>query len=165
MKTTLFSLVAAFGLAAFLPAQDAKPAPTAAELETKFKETLTSCTMSGHSCTVKDGQLGPERADQYHIVSVEKSGGDNWIINARMKYGKQEIVVPIPVQVKWAGDTAVIIVDDLRIPGAAGYSNSAYTARVLIHGNTYAGTWSGGDHGGMLNGLIGPDKTINPEAK
>lgn len=162
MKAALFSFLS---LAAFLPAQDAKPTPSAAELEKKFKETLTACTMSGHSCTVKEGQLGPERADQYHIVSVEKTSGDNWTLNARMKYGGQEIVVPIPVQVKWAGDTAVIIVNDLRFPGAAGYSGTAYTARVLIHGNTYAGTWSGGDHGGMLNGLIGPDKSINPEAK
>lgn len=162
MKAALFSLLS---FAAFLHAQDAKPGPSPAELEAKFKETLTACTMSGHSCTVKDGQLGPERADQYHLVSVEKTVGDQWTLNARMKYGGQEIVVPIPVQVKWAGDTAVIIVDDLRFPGAAGYSGKAYTARVLIHGHTYAGTWSGGDHGGMLNGLIGPDKSINPEAK
>jgi len=53
------------------------------------------------------------------------------------------------VHVKWAGDTPVIVLDKVGIPGAASYS-----ARVLIYEKTYAGTWSGGDHGGLLNGVI-----------
>jgi hypothetical protein len=51
--------------------------------------------------------------------------------------------------VLWAGDTAVISLTDLAIPGVG-----TYTARVLVHGDTYAGTWSGGEHAGLLNGVI-----------
>jgi hypothetical protein len=51
--------------------------------------------------------------------------------------------------VKWAGDTAVIILDQIALPGGG-----VYSARVMVYGNTYAGTWSGGDHGGLLNGVI-----------
>jgi hypothetical protein len=43
--------------------------------------------------------------------------------------------------VKWAGDTPVIIVDNIGFPGTAKYS-----ARVMIFGDTYSGTWSAGDH-------------------
>jgi hypothetical protein len=60
-----------------------------------------------------------------------------------------DLVAPIPVQVKWAGDTPVIIVDNIAIPGGGSYS-----ARLLIYEKTYAGTWSGGDHRGLMNGLI-----------
>jgi hypothetical protein len=52
-------------------------------------------------------------------------------------------------QVKWAGDTAVIIVDDFALPGS-----STYSARVMVYEQTYAGTWSAGDHGGLLSGVI-----------
>ena len=77
------------------------------------------------------------------IVSVTKQDGDNWLINARMKYGDSEIVAPIPAQVKWAGDTPVICITNLTIPGGG-----TYNARVLIYEHTYAGTWSGKDRGG-----------------
>jgi hypothetical protein len=57
------------------------------------------------------------------------------------------------VEVKWAGDTAVIIVDKLQYPGGGTYS-----ARVLFYEHTYAGTWSGGDHGGLMSGVITNEK-------
>jgi len=66
-----------------------------------------------------------------------------------MQFRGKEVSVPVPVQVKWAGDTPVIILDKVTIPGMGTYS-----ARVLVYEKTYAGTWSAGDHGGMLHGLI-----------
>lgn len=54
------------------------------------------------------------------------------------------------MQVKWAGDTPVITLDDVGMPG----DKSAYSARVLVYDKTYAGTWSGGGHAGLLNGVI-----------
>jgi len=57
------------------------------------------------------------------------------------------------VQVKWAGDTPVITLDNVGIPGG-----NSYSARVLIYNKTYAGTWSGGDHAGLLNGVITNEK-------
>jgi hypothetical protein len=130
-----------------------KPKLTPEELEAKFKTTLTKATLAGRWCSIKDGQLGLEKEDKYTIISVNKVGGDVWMINARIQYGKKDITAPIPVQVKWAGDTPVIIVDDVGVPGSGNYS-----ARVMIYDNTYAGTWTGGDHGGLLNGVITQQK-------
>ncbi|HEY2573311.1 MAG TPA: hypothetical protein VGH65_04550, partial [Verrucomicrobiaceae bacterium] len=90
-----------------------KTAPTQDELEAKFKAALTEATLNGRWCGIKDGQLSPERDEKYTIVSVSRVSGDNWLINARLKYGEREIVAPIPAQVKWAGDTPVICVTDL----------------------------------------------------
>ena len=153
MNTRMLRLASATLLffATSIRAQDSKSAEA---LEAQFKATMTEVTMAGRSCSLKDGVLGPDKEDQYHIVSVEKTGVDSWVVNARMQYGKREIVAPIPVKVKWAGDTAVMIIDQLQIPGPKGYAGTAYSARVLIHENSYAGTWSGGDHGGLLSGVI-----------
>ena len=136
------------------PAGSSKAQPSAAELESKFKATLTEATMRGRWCMLRDGQLGPDKEEKYSISSVEKTGENNWTINARIEYGTFSFVAPVPVQVKWAGDTPVIIVDNIGFPGTGKYS-----ARVMIYGNTYAGTWSGGDHGGLLHGVITRGKT------
>ena len=130
-----------------------KPKRSAEELEKIFKDTLTKATMSGRWCGLKDGQLGPDKEDKYSIVGAVKIGGDKWLIHTRIQFNKQEIVAPIPVEVKWAGDTPVITVDNLQYPGGGTYS-----ARVLIYDHTYAGTWSGGDHAGLMNGVITNEK-------
>lgn len=135
------------------PAKPAKPKLSQDELEAAFKATLTRATLSGRWCGIKDGKLTPEKDDKYTIVSVSKLGGEAWIINARIQYGNKDFVAPIPVQVKWAGDTPVITLDEVGLPGG-----QAYSARVLIYEKTYAGTWSGGDHAGLLNGVITNEK-------
>jgi hypothetical protein len=136
------------------PAAPAKPKATREELEEKFRATLTKATMSGRWCGIKDGKLTPEKEDKYTIVNVNKLGGEAWIINARIQYGEKDFTVPVPVQVKWAGDTPVITVDGMAMPGG----KIAYSARVLVYDKTYAGTWSGGDHFGLMNGIITNDK-------
>jgi len=133
------------------PAASASPKPklTQEELEVKFKTTLTKATLAGRWCGIKDGKLTAEKEDKYTIVSVNKLGGEAWIINARIQYGTKDFVAPIPILVKWAGDTPVLTLDNVGLPGG-----NSYSARVLIYDKTYAGTWSGGDHGGLLNGVI-----------
>ncbi|MBI5773187.1 MAG: hypothetical protein HZA89_05520 [Verrucomicrobia bacterium] len=135
------------------PASTDKPKPAMTELEAKFKATMTKAVMAGRWCSVTDGQLGPDKDDKYTIVGVTKLGGSDWAIHARIQYGRQDVTVPIPVKVRWAGDTPVIVVEGFAIPGGGTYS-----ARVLIYEGTYAGTWSGGDHGGLLNGVITKQK-------
>ena len=134
------------------------------ELEAKFKTTMTKATMAGRWCSVKEGKIGAEKEDKYSIVGVSKIGGDAWIIQARIQYNQKDIIAPIPVQVKWAGDTPVITLDNVPVPGGG-----IYSARVLVYGDTYAGTWSGGDHGGLLNGIITQEgkqaEEKKPEAK
>jgi len=145
----LFMAALAIFAGSVVRAADATPS-TADELEAKFKATMTDVVMSGRWVSVKNGVLGAEKEDKYAIVSVEKVSGSAWVINARLR----NVVMPIPVKVIWAGDTAVIIVDNLQIPGAGAYGGASYSARVMIYENSYAGSWSGGDHGGLLSGLI-----------
>lgn len=130
-----------------------KPKATPEELETRFKTTLTKATFSGRWCMIKDGKLGPEKEDKYTILGVSKVGGDVWLVHARIQYGGKDITAPVPVQVKWAGDTPVLILDNVGVPGSGTYS-----ARVLVHEKAYAGTWTGGDHGGLMSGIIVPQK-------
>ena len=132
----------------------AKPKPSQDELEAKFKSTMTKATLSGRWCGIQDGRLTPEKEDKYTIVSVNKLGGETWVVSARIQYGEKDFTVPIPVQVKWAGDTPVITVDGLAMPGG----KTAYAARVLVYDHTYAGSWSGGDHAGLMSGIITNEK-------
>ena len=166
MKTLLLGIVAL--LPVYLAAQEpAKPAPDAgesvqtpaptkeevvgppSELEAKFKATLTNATMSGRWALIKDGELTPEKPDKYTIVGVNKLFGDRWLIRARIQYGEKDYTAPIPVRVKWAGDTPVITVTDVGLPGGASYS-----ARVVVYDDSYAGVWSGGPMRGLLSGMI-----------
>lgn len=119
------------------------------EMEAAFKTTLTNAVFDGKFCMIENGRLGADKEEKYTIVSVEKQDGNNWVINARIQYGAINFTAPVPVVVKWAGDTPVIIVDNIGFPGTAKYS-----ARVMVYKDTYAGTWSGGDHGGMMQGVI-----------
>ena len=69
----------------------------------------------------------------------------------------KDVTVPIPLEIKWAGDTPVITLTDLAIP-----SLGTFTARVVIYDGRYAGTWQHGQVGGHLFGRIEkapPEKT------
>jgi hypothetical protein len=133
----------------------AEPAASAqkelpADPEERFKLLFTKSYLSGRWAPLKDGALGEEKAgDKYYIVSAIKGTGDNWTVNARMKYRDQEITMPIPVQMRFTGDVAILEVNNLAIPGGG-----TYTARLLIYERTYSGTWKGQRGGGMLYGTI-----------
>lgn len=127
----------------------ATPAAAPVDLEAAFVKTLARVIFKGRWCPVEKGVMGEARDEQYEIVGAMKTGGDRWVINARIQYGAINLVAPVPVQVKWAGDTPVIVVDQFALPGAGTYS-----ARVMVFGDTYSGTWSAGDHGGLLQGVI-----------
>ena len=86
------------------------------------------------------------KEDRYTIVKVTKMGEDLWLFSGM---GNSKLPIPIPVPVKWAGDTPVISVTKLSIP-----RGGTYTARVVIYGDRYAGTWDAGDHGGQMWGRI-----------
>ncbi|MBI4660416.1 MAG: SUMF1/EgtB/PvdO family nonheme iron enzyme [Verrucomicrobia bacterium] len=135
------------------PSSDKTPpaseAADRADLEQKFKETLSNSVLVGRWCLVKDGKLGEEREEKYTIRTVNKAGEDLWLIFARVQYGEKDVTLPVPVQVKWAGDTPVISITNLGLPGLG-----TYTARVVIYDRTYAGTWSGPNYGGLLHGII-----------
>jgi hypothetical protein len=131
-------------------AADSGQKRSASNPEEKFKLLFTKAYLSGRWAPLKDGELGEERTgDRYQIVSVTKGTADNWIIKAKLKYHGQEIEMPVPVRMKFDGDTTILMVDDLMIP-----DGGTFTARLLIYGRTYSGTWKDQRGGGMLYGTI-----------
>jgi len=123
----------------------------AMNLETQFQQMMTGAVLVGHSTL--DNKEGLSSEERYSIDRVTKLSGDVWMFQARMNLSGHEIPIPIPVTIKWAGDTPVITLTDLSIPGMG-----TYTARVVLYRNRYAGTWTGTSHGGELFGSIVHDK-------
>ena len=147
-------------LAALLPAaalaQARAPAtrPVAAAAEVKdqaaldrwFAELLTNASLTG---SFTAGNDGPPRKDSYTILKAEKAEGELWAITAKVEYKGFAVPVEMRVPVKWAGDTPVISITDQKIPMLG-----TFTARVMFYGKEYAGTWSGGNHGGLMWGRV-----------
>src|SRR5436309_7723 len=115
-----------------------KKVPTTQDgLDRKFEEMMKGVTLIGRSTRWSDDQISGE--EKYAIEGVSKIAGDSWLFRTRFQCcGQNNIVVPLPVTIRWAGDTPVITLTDLSIPGMG-----AYTARVLLYRDQYAGTWSG----------------------
>jgi hypothetical protein len=132
-------------------AADTPPAATtsaSADQEAKLVATFANATLKGRWAPLKDGQLEEEKEDTYQVVSAKKLEGERWEINARIQSHGRMVTCLLPAIVKWAGDTAVLLFDNIvDFP-------RRYSARLMIHDDTYSGTWSGGDHGGMLYGVI-----------
>lgn len=117
--------------------------------EEAFSKLLTGATLAG-----KFGMdLQPDgvpRSERYVIEAVRKVKDDHWIVQSRMKVGDAELPIPVPVQVRWAGDTPVLQLTDLNIP----LVGEGFTVRILFYGNHYAGTWQHGKIGGHMWGII-----------
>ena len=118
--------------------------------EQAFSELLSNAVLTGHFTV--DGDSGETKPEKYQIVSAAKTGEHDWLINARIAYGEGSEKIPplpIPVKVYWAGDTPVLSLTDLTIPGMG-----TFTSRVMFFENRYAGTWQHGEKGGHLFGTI-----------
>jgi len=153
-RTTFLCLLATLLGATAEPAAGQAPEPEEGEaalnaLETAFVATLTEATFIGRWHPIADGEVGAERRDRYSIAGAEKTGDNRWIIRARLSADLPDLLVPVPVRIEWAGDAAVLMVDDFGLPGM-----NPYSARVLIFDDTYAGTWSGGGMAGLISGII-----------
>ena len=125
----------------------AKPTPDRAELEKQFAETMSNVTMVGNFTS--GGKTDGLKEERYTLGEVKKQVGDIWLFPTRIQYGGHDVTLPLPLEVQWAGDTPVITLTKVAVPGLG-----TFTARVLIYDNQYAGTWNGGDHGGHLFGRI-----------
>ena len=119
-----------------------------AERDQRFEEMMTGVSLVGQSKGFsRDGLTDGE---EYVIDSVTKMTGSTWLFQVRMKFRGNEIPVPIPIPIEWAGDTPVISMTDVAIPGMG-----TYTARVLLFREHYSGMWSGqGGGGGHVFGKI-----------
>lgn len=119
------------------------------DLERTFSEKMTNVVLTGHFTT--DGKNDGSEPEKYHIVKTTKTGKDQWLILAKISYGNKAEVpaIPIPVKIQWAGDTPILSLTDLTIPGFG-----TFTSRVMFFQDRYAGTWQHGAVGGHLFGTL-----------
>jgi hypothetical protein len=135
--------------AAPVAGQPPATSPSKEELIKKLEGTLTNVKLIG-SYTVTGKEDRAPKPEEYTISSAMKlPEGDVWLIKARIKYGDKDVTVPMPLEIKWAGDTPIITLTDLTIPGLG-----TFTSRVVIYENRYAGTWQHGAVGGHLFGRL-----------
>jgi hypothetical protein len=125
-----------------------------ADSESKFIAMLKNATLIGTWAPLQAGKIGGDRTDDtYRIARVEKSDNGKWSIVSMFSIKDRQLEFPIAASVKFAGDTAVLILDNVRAgPGAANWS-----ARVMFHDDVYAGRWwetAAPTHGGTIAGTI-----------
>jgi hypothetical protein len=128
---------------------DTAPPGDRAELFEKFEQTLSGAKLVGQFTVLgKEAEELPK--EEYVIKRVSKMPkGDYWLFQARIKYADKDVTLPLPLEVKWAGDTPMITLTDLAIPGLGTFSS-----RIVIDNNKYAGTWTHGKAGGHMFGVI-----------
>lgn len=162
MKCLSIELLVLFAVTAFPAIANAQEKPDPPKIENKptavpekevlfkkLEENLSNVKLVG-KFTVLGKDDGALTKEEYTITSAKKMDvGDYWLLTARIKYGKNDLTVPLPLEIKWAGDTPVITLTDFTIPALGTFSS-----RVVIYDNTYAGTWSHGKVGGHLFGTI-----------
>ena len=132
-----------------------------ASREKWFAELLTNADLVGSFTT--DGRDAPPKEDRYTILKAVKGEGDNWVLTAKIGYKGISVPIDITVPVKWAGDTPMIQMTDQKVPGYG-----SFTVRLMFYGKHYAGTWSAGDHGGLMWGRIeraGAGATTKPTTR
>jgi len=140
-----------FVMAAIVPLVGAcgkKPVTSQDNLDRSFEQMMSGVTLVGRSSNLNGDKIGNE--EKYVIDGVSKVTGDTWLLRTRLQCcGGKDLPVPLPVSIKWAGDTPVITLTDLSIPGLG-----TYTARVVLYRDQYAGTWHGEKGGGQVFGKI-----------
>ena len=151
--------VSAAGAAAVSLAQD-KPEkadkPSQEQLIKELEKTLTGAKFTGQfTVTGKEG--GSPIKESCTITSAQKlPDGDLWMIKAL--WGVADKPYLVPLEIKWAGDTPVITLTRLNIPGLGTFSS-----RVVIFEGRYAGTWQHDKVGGHLFGTIEPGEEAKKE--
>ena len=124
------------------------------DVEAKFTAMLKHATLKGTWAPVAGGKLGAEKGnDTYQIARAEKSADGKWSVVSVFKLGDRTVEFPIPCTVKFAGDTAILILDNVK----TGQGSAQWSARVMFHDDVYAGRWwetANKEHGGTINGTI-----------
>lgn len=140
------------------PAATPKPPKSQAELEADFAKMLSGATLEGSFTMTAGGDGSRLSRDKYTLGEVRKLAGNVWLIQTRVQYGNNDYTVPLPLPVQWAGDTPVIIVDEVTIP-----SQGTFSARVMFFADHYSGYWKHGNRGGNMFGVIHRAATETPQ--
>jgi hypothetical protein len=144
------------------PSEQPRPAAPAAErpnslqmmqqskLDAAFIKMLSGATLEGNfTNTTRDTDSTKLSREKYTLGEVKKLSHGIWLFEARIEYGEHDVTLPIVVPIQWAGDTPVIVVDKMPLPGFGTVS-----ARVMFFADHYAGYWKHGRSGGHLFGVI-----------
>jgi hypothetical protein len=121
-----------------------------AKLEAALAQMLSGATLEGSfTLTGAGGDAGRLAREKYTLGEVKKLDGNLWLIPARIQYGDKDVQLPLSLPIEWAGDTPVVVVDQVGLPGLG-----AVSARVMFFADHYAGYWQHGAKGGNLFGTI-----------
>jgi hypothetical protein len=145
-------LIVLFLLVSFRTASADEPALTQAQREAALAEMLSGATLEGSftaSGRDQNEDAGKLTSDKYTLGEVKKLDGNNWVFPTRIQYSDKDFTLPLTLPIEWAGDTPVVVVDNVGIPGLGTFS-----ARVLFYNDHYAGYWQHGEVGGNLFGRI-----------
>jgi hypothetical protein len=135
--------------AADVPAAEEEKELTQDEKFRRFEQEMSGVALVGQF-TIQGRDQDDLPKERYEIRSVRKMPtGDVWLFTARIKYGDRDVTLPLPLDVKWAGNTPVITMDNVTIPVLGTFS-----CRVVLDRDKYAGTWSHDDVGGHMFGVI-----------
>ncbi|MEO8026718.1 MAG: hypothetical protein ABI823_09590 [Bryobacteraceae bacterium] len=151
MHKSLFTLLALPLAAVSLLAQE-KPAeppapPPMTPIEAEFQKSMENVILDGAFTADATGTL---HKDKYTIDGITKVKDDLWKVAARIQYNGKDVKFAMNVPVKWAGDTPMIYMTNFGVP-----MMGAFTVRLLIYKDEYAGTWRGSPtHGGIMFGKI-----------
>jgi hypothetical protein len=128
------------------PEADAKQA----KLEAALAQMLSGATLEGSFTVSGAGRDAAQLArEKYTLGEVKKLDRNLWLIPARIQYGDKDVQLPLSLPIEWAGDTPVVVVDNIGLPGFGSVS-----ARVMFFADHYAGYWQHGQKGGNLFGTI-----------
>lgn len=133
--------VAGVGRAADLESLDSR--------ERAFVERMRGVVLVGHF-TVEGRERHEGLVERYEISDVAKLDGNRWRFDARVQYASVDVTVPVVVPMEWAGDTPMVTLTDVSLPGLG----EGFSARVLFYDGRYAGTWDHGEYGGLMYGTI-----------
>ena len=135
---------------------DQANAKAKAALFEAFTKKLSGAALVGHFTIDGKSEKSEERYTINKVTKMPK--GDYWLFEARITYGNKDVTIPMPLEVKWAANTPVITLDNVKIP-----TLGTFDARVLIDGDRYAGTWQHDAVGGLMFGRIEPASGVEPK--
>jgi hypothetical protein len=131
-------------------------ADTQAEREAALSAMLSGATLEGSF--TKSSDEAPKltnapqlTSDKYTLGEVKKVDAEKnlWVFPTRIQYSDKDFTIPLTLPIEWAGDTPVVVVDNVGLPGMGTFS-----ARVLFFNDHYAGYWQHGEVGGNMFGKI-----------
>lgn len=121
-----------------------------ADLEAALSKVLSGAMLEGSfTNTGAGGDPAKLEREKYTLGEVKKVAGEVWQFPVRIQYGGKDVALPILLPISWAGDTPVVVVDKMELPGFG-----AVSARVMFFDGHYAGYWKHGEHSGNLYGVI-----------